>query len=132
MFNKYTFKKWNAGFLFAVFFLNKAERGIMHYIFSVEKVSICGVKNRWWNTLRMHKTSRILLFLVSSQVRFDRLLQPEGWESNKTRARENLLLFALIPEGVEKTPFAHNELEMMTMARHQTFSRNFGPDHVLI
>ena len=48
------------------------------------------------------------------------------------RARENLLLFALIPEGVEETPFAHNELEMMTMARHQTFSRNFGPDHVLV
>ena len=48
------------------------------------------------------------------------------------RERENLLLFALIPEGVEKTPFAHNELEMMTMARHQTFSRNFGPDHVLV
>ena len=36
-----------------------------------------------------------------------------------------------IPKGVEKTPFAHNELEMMT-ARHQTFSRNFGPGHVLV
>ena len=74
------------------FFLNKVERGIMHYIFSGEKVSICGVKNRWWNSLKMHKTSRILLFLVSSQVRFDRLLQPEGWESNETREGESFTL----------------------------------------
>ena len=87
------FKKWNAGFLFAFFFfINKAERGIMHYIFSEQKLSICGVKNWWWNSLKMHKTFRILLFLVSSQVRFDRLLQPEGWESNKTKEGESFTL----------------------------------------
>ena len=108
------------------FFLNKVERGIMHYIFSGEKVSICGVKNRWWNSLKMHKTSRILLFLVSSQVRFDRLLQPEG-----ATTRENLLLFALSLRGWRKLPLLIMSLKWW---RRDTklFPGTLGPDHVLV